>query len=172
MTERELANRERRRCWVRTVVDFCYSYDSDNVTAFCRERGISASTFNYWSNRIRLGLYEQGIEKGFFKEMRIYPTLPIMLDVLHNNGYTMDEDGYLVQRECRLEPQTDGAAQAFQPASPSQPVSANARETQQLTLTVGGATLGIDPNTSLQSALRYIQAFLAALKETASTPAA
>ena len=83
MTERELANRERRRCWVRTVVDFCYSYDSDNVTAFCRERGISASTFNYWSNRIRLGLYEQGIEKGFFKEMRIYPTLPIMLDVLH-----------------------------------------------------------------------------------------
>ena len=172
MTERELANRERRRCWVRTVVDFCYSYDSDNVTAFCRERGISASTFNYWSNRIRLGLYEQGIEKGFFKEMRIYPTLPIMLDVLHNNGYTMDEDGYLVQRECRLEPQTDGAAQAFQPTSPSQPVSANAQETQQLTLTVGGATLGIDPNTSLQSALRYIQAFLAALKETASTPAA
>ena len=138
MTERELANRERRRCWVRTVVDFCYSYDSDNIAAFCRERGISAPSFKYWSNRIRLGLYEQGIEKGFFKEMRVYPTLPIMLDVLHNNGYAMDEDGYLVQREYRLEPQADGAAQVFQPVSPDHPVSTNTQKTQQLMAKVSG----------------------------------
>ena len=172
MAERELANQERRRFWVQEVVDFCYSYDSDNISAFCRERGISASSFNYWFNRIRQGLYEQGVEKGLFKGMRPYSSLPIMLDVLHNNGYAMDEDGYLVQREYRLEQRADRSARVFQPVCPGQPLRLDVQETQQLTLAIGDATLGIDPNTSLQSALRDIQAFLSALKETTSSPAA
>ena len=169
MTGREVEVRTRRRFWVKTIRD----YEASGMSS-CREfslaSGLRESAMSRWYSRVRSVLYEQMVSAGIIRGTLMrdgssYPSMFALEDRLHKAGYEFNTELLKIFR-------VDSGCDAPQEVPRDAPSAAPPIPVDKLSVRLGKASLVFDEGTSLQSALRYIQAFLAALKETASTPAA